>query len=74
MTEYETDVHWADGWAPAAAAREAGLRRAVERMCEAVTRARFVGTDPAADEVVLSRILSVSFTFRFLSPSFACIY
>ena len=36
------------------------VRRAVTNVSEAVTRARFVGTDAASDEVVLLRILQVS--------------
>lgn len=32
---------------------------AIENMADAVTHARFVGTDPASDEVVLMKILQV---------------
>ena len=39
------------------------MRRAVTNVSEAVTRARFVGTDAASDEVVLLRILQVSSLF-----------
>lgn len=31
----------------------------IENMADAVTHARFVGTDPASDEVVLMKILQV---------------
>lgn len=33
---------------------------AIENIADAVTHARFVGTDPSADEVVLMKILHVS--------------
>ena len=33
---------------------------AVENIADAVTHARFVGTDPGSDEVVLMKILHVS--------------
>jgi len=33
---------------------------ATENIADAVTHARFVGTDPASDEVVLMKILHVS--------------
>lgn len=32
----------------------------MENMADAVTHARFVGTDPASDEVVLMKILQVN--------------
>jgi brefeldin A-resistance guanine nucleotide exchange factor 1 len=32
----------------------------IENIADAVTHARFVGTDPASDEVVLMKILHVS--------------
>lgn len=32
---------------------------AIENMADAVTHARFVGTDPSSDEVVLMKILQV---------------
>lgn len=35
---------------------------ATENMADAVTHARFVGTDPASDEVVLMKILQVTST------------
>lgn len=34
---------------------------AIENMADAVTHARFVGTDPASDEVVLMKILQVQY-------------
>ena len=34
---------------------------AIENMADAVTHARFVGTDPASDEVVLMKILQVKY-------------
>lgn len=34
---------------------------AIENMADAVTHARFVGTDPASDEVVLMKILQVRY-------------
>ncbi|KAM9808682.1 Golgi-specific brefeldin A-resistance guanine nucleotide exchange factor 1 isoform 1-T2 [Syngnathus typhle] len=36
-----------------------GVAEAIENMADAVTHARFVGTDPASDEVVLMKILQV---------------
>ncbi len=36
---------------------------AIENIADAVTHARFVGTDPGSDEVVLMKILHVSFAF-----------
>lgn len=36
---------------------------AIENIADAVTHARFVGTDPGSDEVVLMRILHVRLTF-----------
>ena len=33
---------------------------AIENIADAVTHARFVGTDPSSDEVVLMKILHVS--------------
>nr|XP_057912253.1 Golgi-specific brefeldin A-resistance guanine nucleotide exchange factor 1 isoform X2 [Doryrhamphus excisus] len=36
-----------------------GAAEAIENMADAVTHARFVGTDPASDEVVLMKILQV---------------
>ena len=33
---------------------------AIENIADAVTHARFVGTDPGSDEVVLMKILHVS--------------
>ncbi len=33
---------------------------AIENVADAVTHARFVGTDPSSDEVVLMKILHVS--------------
>lgn len=35
------------------------MATAVSNMADAVTHARFVGTDPASDEVVLMKILQV---------------
>lgn len=43
---------------PADANHEAAAE-AIENMADAVTHARFVGTDPASDEVVLMKILQV---------------
>lgn len=37
-----------------------GTAEGMENMADAVTHARFVGTDPASDEVVLMKILQVS--------------
>lgn len=37
-----------------------GVCSAVESIADAVTHARFVGTDPESDEVVLMKILQVS--------------
>lgn len=39
---------------------------AIENMADAVTHARFVGTDPASDEVVLMKILQVQHSHHFL--------
>lgn len=39
---------------------------AIENMADAVTHARFVGTDPASDEVVLMKILQVRHSLHFL--------
>lgn len=36
---------------------------AIENMADAVTHARFVGTDPASDEVVLMKILQVQHVY-----------
>ena len=36
---------------------------AIENIADAVTHARFVGTDPGSDEVVLMKILHVSWGF-----------
>lgn len=36
-----------------------GTAEGMENMADAVTHARFVGTDPASDEVVLMKILQV---------------
>ncbi len=36
---------------------------AIENMADAVTHARFVGTDPASDEVVLMKILQVQYGY-----------
>ena len=38
------------------------VANAVSSIADAVTHARFVGTDPSSDEVVLSKILQVSVT------------
>ncbi|XP_077437392.1 Golgi-specific brefeldin A-resistance guanine nucleotide exchange factor 1 isoform X2 [Vanacampus margaritifer] len=40
-------------------ANHEGAPEAIENMADAVTHARFVGTDPASDEVVLMKILQV---------------
>ncbi|KAM9477747.1 Golgi-specific brefeldin A-resistance guanine nucleotide exchange factor 1 isoform 2-T2 [Clarias gariepinus] len=40
-------------------ANHEGAAEAIENMADAVTHARFVGTDPASDEVVLMKILQV---------------
>ena len=37
---------------------------AIENIADAVTHARFVGTDPSSDEVVLMKILHVRRTVR----------
>lgn len=37
-----------------------GTAEGMENMADAVTHARFVGTDPASDEVVLMKILQVN--------------
>lgn len=37
-----------------------GTAEGIENMADAVTHARFVGTDPASDEVVLMKILQVT--------------
>ena len=39
----------------------------IENLADAVTHARFVGTDPSSDEVVLMKILQVSFRYHFHS-------
>lgn len=36
---------------------------AIENIADAVTHARFVGTDPGSDEVVLMKILHVRLSF-----------
>ena len=36
------------------------VQQAIEAVADAVTHARFVGTDPSSDEVVLMKILHVS--------------
>ena len=38
---------------------------AIENIADAVTHARFVGTDPGSDEVVLMKILHVSILLNF---------
>uniref|UniRef100_A0A674MH46 Golgi brefeldin A resistant guanine nucleotide exchange factor 1 n=1 Tax=Takifugu rubripes TaxID=31033 RepID=A0A674MH46_TAKRU len=43
---------------------------AIENMADAVTHARFVGTDPASDEVVLMKILQVREGLELLLSSF----
>jgi len=43
---------------------------AIENIADAVTHARFVGTDPGSDEVVLMKILHVSWSFN----NFCCRY
>lgn len=40
-------------------ANHEGAAEGIENMADAVTHARFVGTDPASDEVVLMKILQV---------------
>ncbi|TRY65564.1 hypothetical protein DNTS_024060, partial [Danionella cerebrum] len=40
-------------------ANHEGAAECIENMADAVTHARFVGTDPASDEVVLMKILQV---------------
>lgn len=40
-------------------ANHEAVAEATENMADAVTHARFVGTDPASDEVVLMKILQV---------------
>uniref|UniRef100_A0A672KPN6 Golgi-specific brefeldin A-resistance guanine nucleotide exchange factor 1 n=1 Tax=Sinocyclocheilus grahami TaxID=75366 RepID=A0A672KPN6_SINGR len=40
-------------------ANQEGAAEGIENMADAVTHARFVGTDPASDEVVLMKILQV---------------
>lgn len=40
-------------------ANHEGAADGIENMADAVTHARFVGTDPASDEVVLMKILQV---------------
>lgn len=47
-------------WLCADANHEAAAE-AIENMADAVTHARFVGTDPASDEVVLMKILQVQY-------------
>ena len=37
---------------------------AIENIADAVTHARFVGTDPSSDEVVLMKILHVSVSLK----------
>ncbi|XP_068423605.1 Golgi-specific brefeldin A-resistance guanine nucleotide exchange factor 1 isoform X3 [Clinocottus analis] len=44
---------------PSADANHEAAAEAIENMADAVTHARFVGTDPASDEVVLMKILQV---------------
>lgn len=39
-----------------------GTAEGMENVADAVTHARFVGTDPASDEVVLMKILQVCWT------------
>lgn len=43
----------------------------MENMADAVTHARFVGTDPASDEVVLMKILQVS-GIRLMAKGWCC--
>ena len=38
----------------------------IENLADAVTHARFVGTDPSSDEVVLMKILQVYNTFMYI--------
>ncbi len=40
-----------------------GLMEAIDKVANAVTHTRFVGTNPNDDEVVLMRILQVIFIF-----------
>ena len=46
----------------------------VEKLSEAVTHARFVGTNPASDEVVLMKILQVSIPGTSSSPLIFFVY
>ena len=41
---------------------------AIENIADAVTHARFVGTDPSSDEVILMKILHVSVHLGCVSP------
>ena len=42
-----------------------GVKIAVENLADAVTHARFVGTDSSSDEVVLMKIIGKFFSFYF---------
>ena len=46
-----------------------GVKIAVENLADAVTHARFVGTDSSSDEVVLMKIIG-NFSFKVDSNSF----
>ncbi|KAI2657621.1 Golgi-specific brefeldin A-resistance guanine nucleotide exchange factor 1 [Labeo rohita] len=52
FTRPSTKAHTSD-------ANHEGAAEGIENMADAVTHARFVGTDPASDEVVLMKILQV---------------
>ena len=44
---------------------KSGVKIAVENLADAVTHARFVGTDSSSDEVVLMKIIGKFFSFYF---------
>jgi hypothetical protein len=52
--------YWPSCYLPCADANHEAATEAIENMADAVTHARFVGTDPASDEVVLMKILQVN--------------
>lgn len=57
---YVFSLCWIDPTHPSAA-------NGVATLSEAVTHARFVGTDPASDEVVLMKILQVNICYSLAS-------
>ena len=58
-TDSTCDVAFVDLWRPSLDPASSSTPSGVESLADAVTHARFVGTDPSSDEVVLMKILQV---------------